>query len=158
MDVETYERDIMQPEDWPYQVVNRPVPGARDAAGTLRSGQRSGGGGGVGAGASPVLVNPLPPPSQLVGQGVTVNNNTSSTTSSSSRSSNDAMDKWNRCKYQCCLCDLITLDQRQMRTHIAGNIQKFTKNQENHVHLALLLVRSLRRRSFDFEKPGKEVF
>ena len=92
MDVETYERDIMQPEDWPYQVVNRPVPGARDAAGTLRSGQRSGGGGGVGAGASPVLVNPLPPPSQLVGQGVTVNNNTSST-SSSSRSSNDAMYK-----------------------------------------------------------------
>ena len=156
MDVETYERDIMQPEDWPYQVVNRPVPGARDAAGTLRSGQRSGGVGGVGAGASPVLVNPLPPPSQLVGQGVTVNNNTSST-SSSSRSSNDAMDKWNRCKYQCCLCDLITLDQRQMRTHIAGNIQKFTKNQENHVHLALLLVRSLRR-SFDFEKPGKGVF
>ena len=155
MDVETYERDIMQPEDWPYQVVNRPVPGARDAAGTLRSGQRSGGG--VGAGASPVLVNPLPPPSQLVGQGVTVNNNTSSTSSSSSRSSNDAMDKWNRCKYQCCLCDLITLDQRQMRTHIAGNIQKFTKNQENHVHLALLLVRSLRR-SFDFEKHGKEVF
>ena len=122
MDVETYERDIMQPEDWPYQVVNRPVPGARDAAGTLRSGQRSGGGGGVGAGASPVLVNPLPPPpSQLVGQGVTVNNNTSSTNTSSSRSSNDAMDKWNRCKYQCCLCDLITLDQRQMRTHIAGN-------------------------------------
>ena len=123
MDVETYERDIMQPEDWPYQVVNRPVPGARDAAGTLRSGQRSGGG--VGAGASPVPVNPLPPPPQLVGQGsgVTVNNNTSS--SGSSRSSNDAMDKWNRCKYQCCLCDLITLDQRQMRTHIAGNTPYF---------------------------------
>ena len=28
-------------------------------------------------------------------------------------------DKWNRCKYQCCLCDLITLDHRQMRIHIA---------------------------------------
>ena len=41
MDIETYERELMQPEDWPYEVVNQPVPGARDATGTLRSGARA---------------------------------------------------------------------------------------------------------------------
>ena len=32
-------------------------------------------------------------------------------------------DKWNRCKYQCCLCDWITLDHRQIRIHIANQHQ-----------------------------------
>ena len=34
-------------------------------------------------------------------------------------------EKWNRCKYQCCLCDVITLDQGEIETHIATshNIQ-----------------------------------
>ena len=31
----------------------------------------------------------------------------------------DDRDKWNRCRYQCSICEVITIDSRQMRLHIA---------------------------------------
>ena len=40
MDIETYEREVMQPEDWPYEVISHPTVGALGDNGTLRQAAR----------------------------------------------------------------------------------------------------------------------
>ena len=100
MDIEVYERDIMQPEDWPYEVI--PEPSLRHE---MRNNKNHHGGSQEKSQHHHSMPNtkPLPPlPRQ-----------------SQNEQSNSERDKWNRCKFACGLCDLVTVDSRQMRLHIA---------------------------------------
>ena len=95
------------------------MAGARDASGTLRNAARSSGGPAV---KSEPQVSPeahqalvgTPLRSNICRAGLA---NGSADHQASSNSEGGG--KWNRCKYQCCLCDLITHDQGEIETHIA---------------------------------------
>ena len=89
MDIDIYERDVMQPEDWPYQVI--PEASLKHE---MRGGQQT-------------VAKPVKTTTPKV------RNSPEPTVASSER------DKWNRCKFACGLCDLVTVDSRQMRLHIA---------------------------------------
>ena len=103
--------------------MNQPVAGARDASGTLRNAARSSGGPAVKS--EPQLSpgdhqTPVGAPQRCrlgLANGSAAEHQASSNL--------EGGGKWNRCKYQCCLCDLITLDQGEIETHIATshNIQ-----------------------------------
>ena len=97
MDIEVYERDIMQPEDWPYEVI--PEPSLRHEMRNKNNGTDKAANANNFQAAAAKPLPPLPP--------------------RQSNSENSERDKWNRCKFTCGLCDLVTVDSRQMRLHIA---------------------------------------
>ena len=108
--------------------MNQPVAGARDASGTLRNAARASGGPAlksepqVSPGAHRTPVGPAPQRCRL---GLANGSAAEHQTSSNFEGGGPSTGKWNRCKYQCCLCDLITIDQGEIETHIATahNIQ-----------------------------------
>lgn len=104
MDIEVYERDIMQPEDWPYEVI--PEPSLRHEMRNKKQSPQQ-----------PVqlqqpLRTPVRPqqPRHVGGSGGA---------GQEGGDTNSERDKWNRCKFACGLCELVTVDSRQMRLHIA---------------------------------------
>ena len=100
MDIEVYERDIMQPEDWPYEVIPEP---------SLKHEMRKNNGGAQAAKSQPAAAEMNHHPKNAL----------PALPRQSGTESNSERDKWNRCKFACGLCDLVTVDSRQMRLHIA---------------------------------------
>ncbi len=122
MDIEEYEQTIMQPEDWPYQVIPEPslkheIRKSVAAAAAMATAS-------VNIQAPPKInrVSSLakrssrpPPPASNGGVHANLMNDNIVPTGPI----NTERDKWNRCKFSCGLCELITVDSRQMRLHIA---------------------------------------
>ena len=134
-------------------MVNQPVAGARDASGTLRNAARSSGGPAVKS--EPQLSpgdhqTPVGAP-QRCRLGLA---NGSAAEHQASSNLETGGGKWNRCKYQCCLCDLITLDQGEIETHIATShniqytdyVRQVRKSTQNSVWDVLYCKRSPRVR------------
>ncbi len=96
MDIETYERDVMQPEDWPEAASMLPRSTMRERPvavseqqfqldqPTLEEAEEE-----------EVVIAPAAPGNHV------------------------KEDKWNKCRFQCCLCEWMCADSRQMRSHIA---------------------------------------
>ena len=84
LEIEQYEKDFMQPEDWPTTAVAKQP---KETAARLQN--------------------------QLGAKG-------------KPRSSREMAvlatkeDKWNKCKFQCAICEWVCVDSRQMRSHIAA--------------------------------------
>ena len=84
LEIEQYEKDFMQPEDWPTTAVAKQP---KETAARLQN--------------------------QLGAKG-------------KPRSSREMAvlatkeDKWNKCKFQCAICEWVSVDSRQMRSHIAA--------------------------------------
>ncbi len=102
MDIETYEQQVMMPEDWP-TAGNRPKSNMRDKSGFDH--QRD------------------TPPEQYLGDHFGGENDDGG--GYQEEVDDTAVvgkdDKWNKCRFRCCLCDWMCADSRQMRTHIASN-------------------------------------
>jgi predicted transcriptional regulator len=95
MEIETYEEQFMLPEDWP-------------AAAAHKLATKSS------------YVGPGQFRQKLQSQQDNSNDGSHPLTSREMAVIAVKEDKWNKCKFQCCLCDWVSIDSRQMRSHIAA--------------------------------------
>lgn len=102
MNMDTYEREVMQPEDWPYEVVPEPSLKSEIRVPNTKAN--------IGKVTGSVISDSIVIPGQAVFQASPVLN--------TSADQGEPRDLWNRCRYQCSMCELITIDARQMRMHI----------------------------------------